>query len=133
MAPRREIVGMSEAILLVNTMDITPGHVAAFRDSVRASIEFVREHGPQLMVEVYVDENAMRAYSFQLHRNSESILEHWKLSDPHIHNVMQHTSVRRLDIYGQPSAEVMAGITPFADTGVSVTVTPHFAGFNRSL
>lgn len=122
---------MSSAILLINTMDITPGHLAQFRESVQASIDFVREHGPQLMVEVYVDEQALRAYSFQLHRDSESILSHWKLSDPHIRNVMQHTSVRRLDIYGQPNEEVMAGMRPFADTGVTVTVTPYFTGFNR--
>lgn len=122
---------MSTSILLVNTMDITPGHLAEFRDSVQASIDFVREHGPQLMVEVYVDEAALRAYSFQLHRDSESILTHWKLSDPHIQSVMQHTTVRRLDIYGQPNDEVMAGMAPFAATGVTVKVTPHFTGFNR--
>jgi hypothetical protein len=46
---------------------------------------------------------------------------------------MQHTTVRRLAIYGQPNEAVMAGMLPFAETGVTLTVTPHFTGFNRLL
>jgi len=125
-------LGMSDAILLVNTMDINPGQLEGFQKAVSRSIDFVRERGPQLMVEVYVDEKAMRAVSFQLHRDSQSMLTHWKLSDPHIQDVMKYSTVRRLDIYGQPNDEVMAGMRSFAQTsGVEVTTTPHFVGFTR--
>ncbi|MBW4617835.1 MAG: hypothetical protein KME17_00425 [Cyanosarcina radialis HA8281-LM2] len=122
---------MSESILLVNTMQIDKGKLEDFKESVKQSLEFVEANGSQLMVEVYIDETNMRAYSFQFHRNSESILFHWQISDPYIRNVMQHSTVKRLDIYGQPNKAVMKGIQPFSDNGVIVSVTPHFAGFSR--
>ncbi len=122
---------MSESIMLINTMRIEAGRLEEFKESVRRSLAFVEAKGPQHMVEVYVDEKNMRAYSFQLYRDSESILSHWQMSDPYIRDVMQYITVKRLDIYGQPDEAVMEGLRPFSEEGVVVSVTPHFAGFTR--
>lgn len=122
---------MSEPILLLNTMQIEQGKLEEFKESVKRSVAFVEANGPQFMVEVYVDEKIMRAYSFQLYRDSESILSHWRMSDPYIREVMQHITVKRLDVYGQPNDAVMEGLRPFSEDGVIVTVTPQFAGFAR--
>lgn len=99
--------------------------------SWRRKIEFVETNGTQLLVEVYVDEENMQAYSFQVYPDSESMLFHWQISDPYIHDVMQHSAVKRLDIYGQPNHVVMEGIRSFSRNGITVSVTPHFAGFYR--
>jgi hypothetical protein len=117
--------------MLINTMQIEDGKLEDFKESVKNSLAFVEANGPQLMVEVYVDEKNMRAYSFQFYRDSEAILSHWQMSDPYIRDVMRHITVKRLDIYGQPSDAVMEGVRPFSEDGVIVTVTPHFAGFTR--
>lgn len=117
--------------MLINTMQIEQGKLEEFKESVKSSLAFVEANGPQLMVEVYVDEENMRAYSFQFYRDSESILSHWQMSDPYIRDVMQHITVKRLNIYGQPNDAVMEGVRPFSEDGVIVTVTPHFAGFTR--
>lgn len=122
---------MSESIMLINTMQIEQGKLEEFKESVKSSLAFVEANGPQLMVEVYVDEENMRAHSFQFYRDSESILSHWQMSDPYIRDVMQHITVKRLNIYGQPNDAVMEGVRPFSEDGVIVTVTPHFAGFTR--
>lgn len=122
---------MSESIMLINTMQIEQGKLEDFKESVKNSLAFVEANGPQLMVEVYVDEKNLQAYSFQFYRDSESILSHWQMSDPYIRDVMQHITVKRLDIYGQPDDAVMEGVRPFSQDGVIVTVTPHFAGFTR--
>ncbi len=122
---------MSEPIMLINTMQIEQGKLEDFEESVKNSLVFVEVNGPQLMVEVYVDEENMRAYSFQFYRDSESILSHWRMSDPYIRGVMEHIKVKRLDIYGQPDDAVMEGLWPFSEDGVIVSVTPHFAGFAR--
>jgi len=98
---------------------------------VKRSIEFVETNGPQLLVEVYVDEENMQAYSFQFYPDSESMLFHWQISDPYIRDVMQHSAVKRLDIYGQPNHAVMEGIYSFARNGIIVAVTPYFVGFHR--
>lgn len=52
------------------------------------------------------------------------------MSDPYIHKVMEHSTVQRLDVYGQPDDAVMEGLRPFRDE-VTVAVTPSFAGFDR--
>ncbi len=122
---------MSDSIMLINTMQIEQGKLEDFKQSVKNSLAFVEANGPQLMVEVYVDEKNLRAYSFQFYRDSESILSHWEMSDPYIRDVMEHITVKRLDIYGQPDDAVMEGVRPFSQDGVIVTVTPHFAGFTR--
>jgi hypothetical protein len=122
---------MSESILLINTMQIHQGELEDFKESVQRSIEFVETNGPQLLVEVYVDEENMRAYSFQFYPDSESMLFHWQISDPYICNVMQHSTVKRLDIYGQPNHAVMEGIRSFSNNEVIVSTTPHFDGFYR--
>jgi hypothetical protein len=122
---------MSESILLINTMQIEQGKLEQFKESVKRSLAFVEANGLQLMVEVYVDEENMRVYSFQLFRDSESMLSHWRMSDPYIGDVMQHITVKRLDVYGQPNGTVMEGLRSFSQDGVIVTVTPHFAGFTR--
>lgn len=112
-------------------MQIEEGKLAELKESLKKSVAFAEANGRQLMVQVYVDEKNMRAYSFQLHRNSESMLSHWQISDPHIRDVMQYITVTRLDFYGQPNDAVMEGVRPFSEAGVIVTVTPHFTGFSR--
>ncbi len=73
---------MSESLLLINAMQIEQGKLEDFKESVKRSLAFVEANGPQLMAEVYVDEKSMRAYSFQLFRDSESMLSHCKRSAP---------------------------------------------------
>ena len=53
-----------------------------FREAITAAIEFVEQHGPQDMVQVFIDEEQMLGHSFQLYANSAAILRHWELSDP---------------------------------------------------
>lgn len=122
---------MSEAVMIVNTMRIEAGGTEGFEESIRNSLDFVEANGPQTMVEVFVDEESMRAYSFQFFRDSESIRSHWKMSDPYIRGVMEHATVERLDVYGQPDEEITDSIRAFSENGVAVTVTPRLAGFAR--
>lgn len=117
--------------MFINTMRVTAGELEGFRRSIESAVEFVEVNGPQLMVEIYVDEAQMRAYSFQLYPDSESIRAHWRMSDPYIREVMKHATVERLDVYGRPDEAVTEGIRAFSEGGVEVSVTPNFTGFNR--
>lgn len=73
---------MTEQILFRNVMKITEGSLEPFREAVRQAIEFVERNGPQIMVRTFIDEQEMRAVSFQLYRNCEDVLRHWEISDP---------------------------------------------------
>lgn len=59
-------------ILFRNTVRIADGHLEDFKQAVRRAVAFVDEHGPQLIVDVFIDEQRMLAYSFQLYRDWDS-------------------------------------------------------------
>ncbi|MEV2276512.1 hypothetical protein AB0I72_13060 [Nocardiopsis sp. NPDC049922] len=120
----------SGTLLFHNTMRITEGHLEGFRRAIRRAVEFAEEHAPQLMVEVFLDEERMLAHSFQLYADSASVLEHWELSDPYIQDVMEHCSIHAFEVYGDPEQAVVDGIasSPFE---VPVTYRPRMTGFTR--
>lgn len=113
-------------------MRITDGHLADYRGAIEAAVDFTRKNAPQLMVEIFLDEEHMRAHSFQLYPDSDAILAHWELSDPYIQAVNRHCSVVSLEVYGEPDGRVRDGL---ASVGVEVPVTfhPRLAGFTRPL
>lgn len=124
---------MAGPILFIATSQIHDGALEEFKVAVQKTIDFLEANGPQLMGEVCIDESEMTAYTIQLHRDSESILTHWKLADPYQRDVMQHITTTRVDLYGQPNEAVMEGMRRLASEGADLSVAPLFAGFNRFL
>ena len=122
---------MSEHILFVTTFQIEDGALEKFKEAVRRSTDFIEANGPQLMSWVCIDENEMRAHGVQFHRDSESILTHWQLADPHMRDVMQYITTTRVDLYGQPNEAVMEGMRRLSSKGAVLSVTPRFVGFSR--
>lgn len=116
-------------ILLRNTMAFEPHQASAFKQAILSAVEFAKHNARQLMVQVYIDEEQGLCYSFQMFENSDAILQHWKISDPNIAEVMKHCVVRRMEVYGSPSDEVRAGIAALGEDVVSFT--PELTGFYR--
>jgi hypothetical protein len=121
-----------EPLLLHNTMRIAAGHLDEFRAAVAAAVVFVEQHGPQVMVQVFVDEPRLLAHSFQLYPDSDAILRHWELSDPYIRDVMAHCSVERLVMYGEPDERVTRRLPPVRTGGVERSTVPRHIGFLRA-
>lgn len=118
-------------LLFHNIMRIRDGHLDEFRAAIAKAVAFVREHGPQLMVEVFIDAEAMRAHSFQLYADDESVLKHWQLSDPYIREVMEHCTVERLQVFGEPGEQVRTGLRTPNGERFPTTITPRLTGFTR--
>jgi hypothetical protein len=121
----------SGTILFRNTMRITDGHLDGFRHAIARAVAFAQENGPQLMVEVFVDDERMLAYSFQLYRDSDSIRTHWRLSDPYIREVMEHCTVQHFEVFGHPDADIVAALKTPDGGSFPFSVSPRLAGFNR--
>ncbi|KRV47249.1 hypothetical protein AQ490_07160 [Wenjunlia vitaminophila] len=121
----------SSTILFRNTMRITDGHLDGFRHAIAQAVAFAQEHGPQLMVEVFIDEERMLAHSFQLYRDSDAIRTHWRLSDPYIREVMEHCTVQHFEIFGEPDHDIVAALKTPDGESFSFTISPRLAGFNR--
>ncbi|MFE6410085.1 hypothetical protein ACFVOR_24490 [Streptomyces sp. NPDC057837] len=121
----------SSVILFHNTMRIIEGHLDDFRRAIARAVTFVEAHGPQLMVEVYIDEERMLAHSFQLYRDSDAIRTHWRLSDPYIREVMEHCTVQRFEVFGEPDDDIVAALQTPDGAPFPFTITPRLAGFTR--
>jgi hypothetical protein len=90
----------------------------------------VNENGPQLMVQTFIDEEQLTAVSYQLYRDSEAILEHWRLADPYITEVMQHCTVAAFEIHGEPNVTVMERMNTMLQDGRATRIR-RLAGFVR--
>ncbi|MFI8194703.1 hypothetical protein ACIF8T_39405 [Streptomyces sp. NPDC085946] len=121
----------SSTILFRNTMRITDGHLDGFRRAIAQAVAFAQEHGPQLMVEVFIDEERMLAHSFQLYRDSDAIRAHWRLSDPYIREVMEHCTVQHFEIFGTPDDDIVAALKTPDGESFPFVVLPRIVGFNR--
>lgn len=119
-----------EMILFRNTMQITEGHLEDFRRAIAEAVGFVEEHGPQLMVQTFIDEDRMLAFSYQLYRDSAAILRHWQLADPYISRVMEHCTVLDFQVHGDPGEAVLEGMRQMIEDG-RATISPRLAGFVR--
>lgn len=122
---------MSQRIMQLSSLDIRPGKLEQFKQAIREAVAFAESHGPQIVVETFIDEESMRANSLQIMPNSEAVLAHWKMADPYIRDVMESCIMRRLDVFGEPNEEVMLGLLSLIEQGIPVTVTPAFVGFRR--
>jgi hypothetical protein len=122
---------VSVPIIFITTFQVENGALEKFKEAVRKSMEYLETNGPQLMAEVCIDETEMHAHGVQVHQDSESILSHWKLADPYMRDVMQHTTTTRIDIYGQPNEAVMKGMRRLSSQGAVIAVAPRLAGFSR--
>ncbi|MET9394901.1 hypothetical protein ABZY20_31585 [Streptomyces sp. NPDC006624] len=118
-------------LLFRNTMRIEEGHLESFRDAVSRAVAFAERHGPQLMVHTFVDEERMLAHSFQLYQDSDAVRTHWKLADPYIREVMEHCRVEHFEVFGEPDAEVAAGLRAALGEHTQLVFAPRLAGFTR--
>lgn len=114
-------------LLFRNTMSITPGHVDEFRQAIADAVDFAEQHAPQIMVDVFIDEEHTTATSFQIYPDSEAVLQHWRLSDPYIERVMEHCTVAKFEVFGTPSDEVRAGFGQMS--GITATMQPRLTGY----
>lgn len=117
-------------LLFRNTMQITPDHEAEFRQAIVDAVAFAEEHAPQLLVDVFIDEDRGLATSFQLYTDSDAVLRHWELSDPYIADVMAHCRVARFEVFGEPSDTVRAGFGQLS--GVDVAIHPRLTGYLKA-
>ncbi|MEX2143079.1 MAG: hypothetical protein WD740_00670 [Anaerolineales bacterium] len=122
---------MTVPIVFITTFQIEKGALEKFKEAAQKSTDFLEANGPQLLAEVCIDENEMRAHGVQIHRDSESILTHWQLADPYMRDVMQYITTTSVEIYGQPNEAVIEGMRQRVSQWAVISITPQFVGFNR--
>jgi hypothetical protein len=121
----------SARILQIATLTINHGELRRFQANIAKAVAFSKAHGPQLLVDVFIDERFMRAHSCQIQSDSQPALQHWALADPFIDDVMRSCTLQRLDFYGERTASVEARMHEAERLGSIVAMTPRFEGYQR--
>lgn len=63
---------MSNRIMQLTKFEIHEGKLEACKESIRKAVAIAEATGPQLLVEVYIDDQAMRAHSCQAQPDSKA-------------------------------------------------------------
>jgi hypothetical protein len=121
---------VEQRLIFRNTMRIIPGHLDDYRRAIIEAVEFAEAHAPQVMVDVFIDDEALTATSFQIYADSDAVLRHWRLSDPYIAEVMRHCTVAAFEAFGDPSDEVRRGLSSMP--GLLDTLLPRLVGYLKS-
>lgn len=93
-------------LVLRNTLAFDPRHADAFKRAIVHAVAFAERHAPQRMVQTFLDEPRGLCYSLQVFDDSDAVRRHWQVSDPNIAEVMSHSTVRHLEVYGQPDDDL---------------------------
>ncbi|PSK93752.1 hypothetical protein CLV63_116159 [Murinocardiopsis flavida] len=115
----------NDVIVYHNTLRIYEGHLEAFREEARKAVAVVDEQGPQIMVQIYIDEPRMLAHSIQVHADSASIRTHVRTRDPGNGPIMDHCESQGFEVFGTLDPDVRA-MMPDGTRAV-----PRLAGFTR--
>ncbi|MGK5628897.1 hypothetical protein [Streptomyces sp. URMC 123] len=91
----------STVLLFRNTMRISDGHLESFRDAISKAVAFAEQHGPQLMVETFLDEERMLAHSARCRATRSEGVD--SLGPPPPHALRGLTARRTSRTYASPA------------------------------
>lgn len=125
---------MAEPFIFVNTYRIKPGSEDEYRRAHDEVIELVRAKEPKMRYFAFhVSEDGSEAATVQVHEDADNMAFHMQLVGDHIRLAAQYLDWDSLEIriYGTPTEPVMEQMRQLAGAGVSLTVSPPVAGFDR--
>ena len=125
---------MSEPVVSVDSSDIREGKLDELRDAVAELAAFVETNETDpIAYEVFLSDDGRRMTVFQVHPDSASMERHLELAGPVFARFADLLTLRRIDIYGSPSQDVVDQLKRKAGLLGTATVEVHGlqAGFAR--
>jgi quinol monooxygenase YgiN len=125
---------MSEPIIALDTSLIRVGRLDELKRAVAELVEFVRSNEPRPIVyEVYVDNTESRMTVVQVHPDSASMEYHMTVAGPAFAGFAELVTLSTLDVYGEPSEELLELLRRKVQMLGEATVNVHDlqAGFAR--
>lgn len=125
---------MSQPIVSVDSSEIHEGKLEELRRRMTELVEFVEDHEDRpVAYSVYLGDEDTTMTVVQVHPDSTSMERHLKLAAERFAKVSDLLTLRRVDIYGEPSAELVEQMRRKAELlgTASVAVHRHHAGFLR--
>jgi hypothetical protein len=125
---------MSDAVIVIDTSEIRAGRLEEVQRAVRDLARFVDEDEPRTMAyNVYFDDAGTRMTVVQIHPDSASMEYHMKVSGPAFRQFTGMLRLLTMDVYGDPSDDLLALLRSKARMlgAEEVAVHRHYAGFIR--
>lgn len=133
---------MSGPLILVTTAKIKEGRLEDYKRFVRKSLESFEAREPRpIAMNVFLNEDETEMTSIQIHPDADSVDLHLEVLDQVLGEDMAEwvdradfLEIERIEIYGAPSAKLIAADQRWVDSGVMTrSIKPvHVAGFTRS-
>ena len=125
---------MSDPLVVIDTSDIREGKLEELKSGLAELADFVEKNeAAPLAYHVYFDEDGTRMTVLQIHPDSASMEVHMEVAAPIFRRFTELVDLRRVDLYGSPSAAVLDATRRKAELlgNAEVVVNELHAGFTR--
>jgi quinol monooxygenase YgiN len=125
---------MSGPVVYVDQSEIREGKVEQLEEAMDELVAFVEANEPQLVAyNVYFSEDGARMTVLHMHSDSASLETHMRVAGPLFPKFAEFIKLLRIDLYGEPSEDLVRQLRQKAQMLGSETVLVHrlHRGFAR--
>jgi hypothetical protein len=123
---------MSEPIIYVDSSEIRDGKLQELEAAIDELAGWIQANEPQLIAyNAYLTPDRTRLSVVHIHANNASLAFHMKVAGPAFQKFVPLVNLLSIDIYGQPSDDLVEQLRQKARTlgNGTVRVHAHHAGF----
>jgi hypothetical protein len=129
----KEVV-MSGPIVYVDRSEIVEGRLGELTTRISELADLVATEEPRIIsYAAYLDEDRRAISVIHVHADADSLATHFRVAGPAFRNFVELVRLQSIDVYGDPSDDVVEQLQHKARLlgGARVTVHPHETGFVR--
>ncbi len=125
---------MSGPIVYVDRSEIVEGRLDELTTRIGELAALVEAEEPRIIsYAAYIDEDRRAISVIHVHADADSLTTHFRVAGPAFRNFVELVRLESIDVYGNPSDDVVEQLQEKARLlgGARVTVHPHETGFVR--
>jgi quinol monooxygenase YgiN len=126
---------MTDPIVYIDRSEIVEGQLDALTARIGELAQFVEANEPRLLAyAVYLDRDLKAISVIHVHRDAASLDTHFRVAGPAFRQFVDYVRLQSIDVFGDPSADVVRQLREKARLlgNATVAVHPYHAGFLRS-
>jgi hypothetical protein len=125
---------MSAPIVYIDRSEIVEGQLEALTTRIGELADFVEANEPRLLAyAVYLDPDRKAISVIHVHRDAGSLDTHFRVAGPAFNEFVDFVRLQSIDVFGDPSEEVLGQLRDKARLlgNATVSVHPYHVGFLR--
>ena len=125
---------MNGTIVAIDSSEVREGRLEDVKAAIQELAEFVRANEPRpIAYGAYLNESSNRLTVLQVHPDSASLEQHMRIAAPAFRTFTELIRMQTMDVYGEPSAELLELLRKKAQMlgDIPVVVHARLGGFIR--